>query len=492
MEENKDTVIVGLEKKPLKTEREEIKRKRKHVILIIVLCVLFLIIGLVGGIVFEKTLHPTNKADHTNTFGEIEAMLEQYWVYANDYDDLQKELEDKAFYGMTYFEDDPYTTYMSADELKDFTNGINMDYVGIGVEYSTQNGQAVVLRVFANSPAEKSGLKAGDILSKVDGVSIEGFESEDIKTLVLGEPQTEVVITVIRNNTSIDFSIIRDSVDSSVYCYTQDDYVVMELSSFGASTGKECMAYLDQYVDYKGIIIDLRNNSGGYQSSVKEIAGLFVGNNEVYLRQVDSLGNETSDVTSCIKTYDNFDNIILLVNNQTASAAEVFTICLKEHLDNVIIVGETTYGKGVIQTTHYLANGGVLKFTSFNWYSPNGVSINKVGINPDVGIKLDDIAYEYYIDMDENEIFEYDCVSEIVAICEKGLKFLGYDVERTDGYFDKSFKDALNEYKINNNLNDDAILDISTYDSIIADAISELSNPEKDYQFKKAIELVKE
>ena len=490
MEEKKDTVIVGLEKIPLKSEREEKKKKRRRVFVTILLCFLFLIIGLVGGSMFSYALHPINKMSNSTTIGEIEGVLSKYWIYSKDYDNLQEELENKAFYGMTSFEEDPYTTYMSKDELAEFSTGINMDYVGIGVQYSLTNNTAIIERVFADSPAEKAGLLPGDIIAAVDGKSINGLTTEEIKNMVIGEKQTEVVITIIRDNKKINLTAIRDAVDSSVYCYANNDYVVMELSSFGEATGKECMAYLNQYKDYEKIIIDLRNNSGGYQTSVKEIAGLFIGNGEVYLRQKDVDGNEVADYTVCDKTYDNFKKTILLVNGNTASAAEVFAICLKEQLDNVTIVGDTTYGKGVIQTTHYLMDGGVLKFTSFNWYSPNGVSIHKTGIKPDVEVKQDDIAYEYYLDMKEDEAYEYDSVNDIVRICEMALDSLGYDVDRTDGYFDESFDEALRSYKADNNLENDGVLNIDAYNAIMSDVIAHLSMPENDTQFLRAIELL--
>jgi len=492
MEEKVETVTVGLEKVLLKSEREEKRNKRKHIISRVLICLLIFVLGFAGGIFLYSELHPTNKADDTNTLGEIEAMMEEYWIYNNDYEDLQTELENKAFYGMTSFDFDPYTTYMSADELQDFATGINMDYVGIGVQYSMKDDIALIERVFANSPAEKAGLLPGDIIEAVDGVSIHGLTTDEIKQMVIGQAQTNVMITIKRNGKKMDITAVRNAVDSSVYCYVQDDYVVMELSSFGDTTAKVSMAYLDQYTAYKKIIIDLRNDTGGYQTAVQELAGLFIGNDKVYLIQEDSNGASQVDYTKCSKTYDNFEKIVILVNENTASAAEVFAICLSEQMDNVTLVGNTTYGKGVIQSTHYLSNGGVLKFTTYNWYSPNGVSINKVGITPDILIKQKDIAYENYIDMGEDEVFEYDSVSDVVKLCEIALDSYGYKVDRKDGYFDESFKKALNTYKVENNLSDDAILDYQTYQSIVANIVVYLSLPENDIQFVKAIELLNE
>lgn len=490
-DKNNDSVFLNLEKVPLKSEREEKKKHKRHILITILLCIFFLIAGIFGGFVVSYYVHPFNIADTQNTFGEIEAMLQKYWIYSSNYDDLQTTLEDKAFYGMTEFEEDPYTSYMSQEELQSFATRINMDYVGIGVQYSMQNNMAVIERVFANSPAEKAGFNVGDIIEKIDGISIDGLSTEDVKAMVLGEPQTKVVITVCRGGKDIDITAIRDSIDSSIYCYTQDDYVVMELSSFGSTTAKETMNYLNMLTDYEKIIIDVRNNSGGYQTSVKELAGLFIGNNKVYLRQRDVNGNEISDVTSCERTYDNFKKIVILVNNGTASAAEVFAICLKEQLpEKVTLVGDTTYGKGVIQSTHYLQSGGVLKFTSFEWLSPNGVSIHKVGIVPDEQVRQPDISYEYYIDMKEDEKYEYDSVSDATRLAQMSLDLLGYEVDRTDGYFDQSFSEAIRQYKTDKGFLEDSILDFQTYEAIVSDVIFNLNQFENDYQLKKAIEIL--
>ena len=228
MNDNRESVFIDIKDEQL----NNVNSKKPRKLLVVVLCVLFLFVGFTGGCIFTYFVHPVNKADTTNTFGEIEALLENYWIYSNEYEDLQSALEDKAFYGMTAFENDPYTTYMSAEELNDFANNINMDYVGIGVLYSMNNDKALIERVFVESPAEKAGLKPGDIIEAVDGISIEGLTSEDIKNLVLGEEGSKVVISVTRNNNKLDFSVTRSPIDSSVYCYAENNYVVMELSSF--------------------------------------------------------------------------------------------------------------------------------------------------------------------------------------------------------------------------------------------------------------------
>ena len=285
----------------------------------------------------------------------------------------------------------------------------------------------------------------------------------------------------------------RGVVSSTVYAYIKDGVIVMELDSFGETTAEEVARYLDEYIDYDKIIIDLRYDTGGYQSAVRDISGLFIGPKEVYLRQRDVNGVEMVDVTPFgIKKYSNLKKVVVLTSRDTASAAEVLTIVLKERCD-AIIVGETTYGKGVIQTNRMLRNGGVLKLTTYYWYSPDGVSIDKTGIKPDYEVKMPDIYYQYYYDMEEDETYEPDSVSDSVRYAQIAMDYLGYDLERTDGYFDRSFAEALISFRGEHGLSAIAVLDRDTFTAIIAETRSELSsNPEKDMQLLKALEVINE
>ena len=491
MEENNEYYF-DLKKVPLKSEREERRKKRWKTIFIFFLCLFCFVTGIIGGYFIRKDSHPAYEADVKDTIGEIEYLMDRYWLYSKDYEDLTKELEDKALYGMTSFDYDPYTSYMSASEMDDFSTSINMNYVGIGVQYSYINDIALIKKVFKDSPAEAAGIEAGDIIKAIDGEAIDGMTTDDIRDRVIGEEGTEVVISILRGGEIIDVPIIRGPVDSTVHAYKENDYVVLELNSFGVDSGSRCMTYLDQWTDVEKIIIDLRDNTGGYQSSVKEISGLFIGNEKVYLRQKDSKGLETVDVTSCRKTYDNFKQIVVLINEDTASAAEVLAICLKEQHPNTTLVGVTTYGKGVIQTNRILNNDGVLKMTAYYWYSPNGVSIHGTGVVPDVEVYMPDVYYEYYYALEEDETYEYDSVGSAVQTAEKALDYLGYDVDRTDGYFDQSFADALTAFKKANGLDAAPVIDALTFETIISEVNREMANNiDKDTQMNAAKEVLR-
>ncbi|MDO4940423.1 MAG: S41 family peptidase [Erysipelotrichaceae bacterium] len=490
--EEEEKVIVSLHKQPLASERKEIEQKRRRIISIILICVIFLMSGIsLGYLIFRNNF--INTSSGQNNIDDVRYIIENYWYYGDEYEDLNSELNNRALYGMTTFAEDPYTMYMSPDVYEEFSSSINMDYVGIGVQYTTNDNIFTVSRVFKQSPAEEAGILPGDIIKAVDHTSCENLDSDSLKAMVLGPENTEVVITVLRGTELLDITAIRKQVSTSVYCYAKDDYVVMELSSFGSDTAKAIMSYLDNYTDYEKIIIDLRDNSGGYQSAVQEIAGLFIGNDKVYMKQIDKNKNEVVDNTKCEKTYGNFKKIAIITNSSTASAAEVLTICLKEQFPNTIQVGTTTYGKGVVQSNIGLSDGSSVKVTTSEWLSPNGVSINKIGVEPDIEVLLPDIMYERLYDMPEDDVYELDSVSQYVKLSQECLAFLNYDVERTDGYFDESFANALRQFKKDNNLKDDSILDADTYESICSVAIHVCSTDDSyDTQMAKAIEVIHE
>jgi len=493
MDNNEEKVVVKLKKQLLPSERQERKNKILNKVIIVALCVLFFLTGALGGYVFFVYQHQANDVKAEKVLGEIEYILQKKWLYANEYEDLITDLEDNALYGMSEFEFDPYTSYMSKQEHDSFATSIDMNYVGIGVEYSSSSGINLVKKVFKDSPAEMAGMKQGDELIAADGKSLEGLSTSEIKELIIGEAGSQVVVTVKRNNELIDLTIYRGKVDSSVYCYAEDDYVIAELNSFGSESGDTLASYLSQYEDYKKIIINLRGNTGGYQSAVAKIAGLFIGDNKVYMKEVDKDGNEVADYTKVNKVFTNFEKIVVLIDENTASAAEVLAICLKEQHPNVTLVGTNSFGKGVMQTQYSLSNGATLKVTIAKWLSPNDVWINEVGITPDVEVKLPEIMYMLVYYMEEDEAYSIDNVSEMVEFCECALKTLGYEIDRTDGYFDESFYNALNKFKAENDLNPDGILDSDAYNAIISITFSECSsNPEYDYQMLKAKEIIRE
>lgn len=491
-EQEEKKVIVKLKKVPLQSEREEIREKRKHKFSIFLLCLFIFVAGLGIGGGFVYGLRSKGYLPHSdNKYDAIKEYLGRAWLYKNDYEDLDSYLDDKAYAGMTFFDFDPYTSYMSVDEMKEYYSSINMNYVGIGVQYYLLNDVATITRVFKGSPAETAGILDGDIIVAVDGNSIEGLSSDDIKNAVVGEEGTNVVITVKRAGIEQNIVVTRGTVDSTVYARANDDYVILEIMSFGETTTDEVVKYLNDYQNYSKLIIDLRDNGGGYQTAVQGVASLFLGSDKIVMRQVYADGYEEITNTINGKYFDNFKNIIILTNGSTASAAEVLVMALKEGHENCISLGETTYGKGVVQTPYRLQDGSIVKITTSEWMSPSGKSINNEGIKPDIEVKLNDIFYQRALPFEKDDVYEFDQVSESIKIAQLSLDYLGYDVKRKDGYFDEDFLETLLMFKQDHDLTINNKLDYDTYKEIISEvSITYALDENADPQLNKAKELL--
>ena len=493
MEDEK--VRIPLKKVPLQSEREEIKHKRNRRVLVSLLCVMLTLAGVLLGFGISRLLStPYVQSFSSDKLSSIETYLNTYWLYHNDYDDLKTALEDKAYDGMLSFEDDPYTSYMSSEEYNDFVSSIDKNYVGIGtiVSDNVGDGNIIVTHVFKNSPAEEAGMLSGDLIVSVDGHDCLGTSIDHIKSLIVGEAGTDVNVTVFRNNEYYKLTMTRAAINSTVYAEIIDNQLVLNIMSFGTDTADEIISYLDSYPEYDSLIIDLRNNTGGYETSVREVCGLFLGEDKVILNEIFADGSEKVLKSICKKKYD-FDKIVVLTNSNTASAAEVCTIALKELHPNCIQVGETTYGKGVVQSSYMLSDGSVIKITTSYWTSPDGLSFNKEGIVPDVEVKLDEVLTTGIYTLEEGKTLEYDDVDTVIKTAQMGLKYLGYDLDRTDGYFDKSFEEAVKLFQESIGHRADGILDKETVDSIYNSIIYTFnSDYTKDAQLYKAIELAGE
>lgn len=488
---NDDKVRITLTKKPLASEREEIRQKKHNRNIKILIATSCLVIGIMIGLVVGINNEVKLLSSSNTKLDGIKDLINQYWLYGNEYDDLSTYLDDRAYYGMTYFSDDPYTTYQSKEELEEFTTSINMDFVGVGITYVNHGDYILVERVFKDSPAQKAGILPGDIIHTVDNIDIKGMKSEDIKKLVIGKEGTKVTLGLERQGKDLAFDVIRGYVDSTCYAYEINDNVILEINSFGNNTHNQVIKYLDKYQDKDKLIIDLRNNTGGFQTALEYIAGIFLGDDVLVMREIDKNGNEIESYTKTDVYYDNFKEIAILINDNTASAAEVLTMALVELHPNAYTIGTTSFGKGVVQSTIPFKDGSALKLTTYKWVSPNGIWINDTGIKPDYEVLLDDAIYVAYLPMEDNLSFKYNDINEYIRKSALALRYLGYDIKRVDGLFDDSFNEALKAFESDCQIEVDGILDKDTYDAIVSALKLEYStNHDKDNQLQKALELI--
>lgn len=331
--------------------------------------------------------------------GKIEEDLNQLRTVLED--NYKGEIDEEKLYQSAlkgYVEGlgDEYTTLMSKEELDSLNTSLT-DFVGIGVYLTEERntGRTIVIgTINEETPAAKAGLKAGDVILEVDLEDVSTKGSEYVSSKVKGKEGTTVKIKILRGEEKLEFNVERASIKVYKIKYEMLDNNVgyIDFDSFTDTCDEEFEeAYKDlKNKGMKSLIVDLRDNTGGYVESALKIADLFLDKGETILITEDNKNNEEIDVAKRNKIIDM--PVVLLVNGYSASASEILTGCLKDH-KIATVVGTTTYGKGVIQSliVNNLGSklGGALKVTTAEYFTPNRNKINKIGIEPDEKVELD-------------------------------------------------------------------------------------------------------
>ena len=310
--------------------------------------------------------------------------------YLNEYDE-NKAIEG-AMAGYVAALGDPYTEYIPADEMEEYTQTIMGNYVGIGI-YMTKNTEKNLIQVLApirESPAEKAGIKTGDFLVKIDGVEYTGDEMTQASNKIKGEEGTKVTLEILRGEETLTFEIERQKINTNpVYADVIDGNIgYLGISSFDEGVAEDFKTKF-QSLKEKGItslIIDLRDNGGGIVDEATKIVDYIVPKGKEILITVDK--NKNEEITKAEEDVLIDMPIVVLVNASSASASEIMAGALKD-LGEATIVGTKTYGKGIIQQFLSLSNGGGLKITIEEYYTPNRTKINGVGITPDIEVELE-------------------------------------------------------------------------------------------------------
>lgn len=464
---------------------------RSKIISIAVFSVVFLIIGIFVG---KSLFYNANSGLANSKYEQIEKIMSEDWYFGKDIPDLNEKVNDQAMKGLSDFpEYDIHTYYLSNEEMQQFTEGLSGAYVGIGIQYyKSENENLIVQRVFENSPAKEGGLKAGDILLKVNDKSLEGMSTEEVANIVMGKEGSTLTLTVAREGVELDVDLTRATVLHSVFGEVINGTGYIELDQFGESSAEEVINYLNKFEGKQDkLILDLRDNGGGYLDSVVDIASYLIDKDEVVLITENSQGKTIEEKTNYDKKYE-FEDIVVLVNENTASASEVLTAALAYHLDNVTVVGTNTYGKGTVQQSKIFDDGSAMKYTTAEWLTPNGEKINKVGIKPDIEINLHPILTAEFALFEEEATYEYDDVGEPIETVQMALDFLGYDVDRSDGYMDTSTKKAIEAYQKDREIPVNGILDQEIYEMLISKTIREWTENKNDYdtQLEEALLMI--
>jgi carboxyl-terminal processing protease len=284
---------------------------------------------------------------------------------------------------------DTYTVYMTPSETTDYNNTLSGDIGGgIGAEIGIKNNQITIIRTLQNNAAIKAGLQANDVVLKVNDQSTTGWTVDKAVGLVRGTAGTTVKLTIQRGDTVKDYTITRETINNpSVESSIVNGIGTITISRFDTETGNLARLAAQDFINHgvKAVILDLRNDGGGYVNAATDVAGLWLDNKIVVTERNGTVIKET------LRTGD--DAILkdiptaVLVNSSTASASEIVAGALRDY-HQAKLVGEKTYGKGSVQELIDLAGGAQLKVTTARWYTPNGINISKEGIKPDVSASL--------------------------------------------------------------------------------------------------------
>lgn len=329
-----------------------------------------------------------------------------YAIKDNYYGELDNEkLVDSAIKGMIDAVGDEYTSYSDTDDADNFKQTVSGIYEGIGCTVGVNlDNKIVVVDMFKDSPAEKAGLKVGDIIIKIDGEDFVGKSSTDMSNYVKFSKNSKVVLTIIRDEETMELDVERKKIEIpyvSGEVITKDDIKIgyIDISLFSSTIYDQFKRELEKLEkeNISGLVIDVRGNSGGYLSGVTDILNLFLKKGDV-IYQLES-GNKKQIKKDTTKEKRDYP-VAVLVNGGSASASEILASVIKESY-NGYVVGTKTYGKGTVQQTTTLPDGSMVKYTVQKWLTPNGNWVNEVGVEPTDTVELD-ISYA------ENPIMEND------------------------------------------------------------------------------------
>lgn len=492
MAENKK-IKIPLTRYEWPDERQERqKRGRKAFVLVLTLILTFGLGYAVRSVVAPTLPDVTATQDEFTRLKAVYQVLVNDWYFGKDTSDLDTQLINDAILGMVEGTGDPHTAYMTADEVKAFTESIDRGFVGIGVSYFDSNGTYIVERVFIDSPAAKAGVLPGDIIYKVDGKEVSGIGSDALVDLVRGEANTVVGIDFIREQKEVHLDITRGPINNTAYGKMLDsNSAYLEIYQFGSSTGTEVKQYLETFkqAGATDILIDLRDNGGGYLTSLEAIGSLFIPKDEILIQQETRDGQRLTSKSTGDVVID-FSKIVILVNQNTASAAEVLTAAIKEDI-GATIVGVTTYGKGTVQQQQPFSDGAALKYTVAQWLTPLGNKIHHVGITPDVIVDQHPVMTRDFTDLTDSEAYEIDQVHPSIQDAQMALDFLDYKVDRQDGYFSPSTLNAIMAYQKDHALNPDGLVTKALLDSLKSEVVR-IWHTQNDIKDVQRIQALKE
>ena len=382
--------------------------------------VIIMIIAILFGFLIGNVVSFTKKETASSSVpSDLKEFVDTYNDIVNNYYDKvnKEELIDAGIKGMINYLDDPYATYFDGTSSSNFNQTLEGNYEGVGIEVTLDNNKVKITKVFADTPAKKAGIKVGDYITKVNGESVDGKSLSDVVSLIKNAKNKEVEITITRDNQEKTMKVTRTTVDmpytsSKVYEENGKKIGYLKIEMFSNNITKQVKKELESLKkkNIDKLVIDVRDNPGGYLTQVTEILSLFMTKKDVIYQLQTKNNKEKVYGTSSKATY-NYP-VVVLINENSASASEILASAFKETY-NAEIVGVNSYGKGTVQKTGDLNNGDTIKYTVQKWLTPKGNWINEKGVTPTKEVKLE---------LKENETLTEDNDNQLKAAIELASK----------------------------------------------------------------------
>lgn len=382
--------------------------------------VIIMIIAVLFGFLIGNVVSFTKKeTTNSSVPSELKEFVDTYNDIVNNYYDKvnKEELIDAGIKGMINYLDDPYATYFDGTSSTNFNQTLEGNYEGVGIEVTLDNKKVKITKVFADTPAKKAGIKVGDYITKVNGESVEGKSLSDVVSLIKNAKNKEVEITITRDNQEKTMKVTRTTVDmpytsSKVYEGNGKKIGYLKIEMFSNNITKQVKKELESLKkkNIDKLVIDVRDNPGGYLTQVTEILSLFMTKKDV-IYQLQTKNNKEKVYSASSKATYSYP-VVVLINENSASASEILASAFKETY-NAEIVGVNSYGKGTVQKTGDLNNGDTIKYTVQKWLTPKGNWINEKGVTPTKEVKLE---------LKENETLTEDNDNQLKAAIELASK----------------------------------------------------------------------
>lgn len=418
------------------------------------------------------------------------------------FDTKDEELIEGALRGMTEAIKDPYSTYYTEKEAAIHRQSLAGQRVGIGIEITEKDGRFIVVSPVKSSPAEKAGIRPFDEIVEVDGVRLEGKTLGELLQLIQGEPGEKVSLVIYRPSTDrhIKITVERAEIDNQtvkwkVIPIEESKIGYVSISMFGEDTVEEWVEATKRLLSEKvdGMIVDLRDNPGGYLHSVAGVVSSIGKEGDIFAYMQNAEGTMEAIKTAKLDVDDDYLKrmktipLVVLQNEGSASASEVMAGALKSW-NRAIIVGLKSFGKGTVQETYDLENGGELKLSTNKWLTPDREWIHGKGIESDIEVEQHPLFAMEIMPL-RGEFAEGD-YSEEVAYVQKVLSGLGYNLSRTDGFYDEQTAEAVASYREKHDLESGRHMDDEFFASIRNQVASYKEDMEHDVQLKMGLSVM--